>query len=116
MEKVFGIELARIFIVVVSLSVGATLTGLFLGLTHKVLVKMGVRNIPRRPAQSALIVLGLMLSTTIIGASLGIGDTVSHSIRKAALDSMGMVDETIRARRANPYEPSSIDESTVDVI
>ena len=116
MEKVFGIELARIFIVVVSLSVGATLTVLFLGLTHKVLVKMGVRNIPRRPAQSALIVLGLMLSTTIIGASLGIGDTVSHSIRKAALDSMGMVDETIRARSANPYEPSSIDESTVDVI
>ena len=91
MEKVFGLELSLIFLVVTSLSIGATVAILILGITNKVLVKMGVRNIPRRPAQSALIVLGLMLSTTIIGASLGIGDTISHSIRKVALDSLGMV-------------------------
>jgi len=116
MEKVFGLELSLIFLVVTSLSIGATLAILILGITNKVLVKMGVRNIPRRPAQSALIVLGLMLSTTIIGASLGIGDTISHSIRKVALDSLGMVDETITARSANPYEPSAIDSETIDLV
>jgi putative ABC transport system permease protein len=116
MEKIFGIELALILIVVLSLSFAATLTVLTLGATHKVLVKMGLRNIPRRPAQSILIILGLMLSTTIIGASLGIGDTVSYSIRKAALDSMGLVDETVRARSSNAYEPGFLDMTEVQTI
>ena len=37
-----------------------------------------------------------MLSTTIIGASLGVGDTVTHSIRKVVFDGLGHADETIR--------------------
>mgnify|MGYP001310396494 CR=1 FL=1 len=116
MEKIFGIELARILVVVLSLSITATLVVLVLGITHRVLVKMGTRNIPKRPAQSILIILGLMLSTTIIGASLGIGDTVSYSIRKAALDSMGLVDETVRARSSNPYEPGFLKIDEVQMI
>jgi len=116
MEKVFGIELTRILITVLSLSITATVVLFFLGITHKVLVKMGIRNIPRRPAQSVLIILGLMLSTTIIGASLGIGDTVSHSIRKAALDSMGFIDETVRARSSSPFNPGVLEISTLDLI
>ncbi len=39
---------------------------LFLALRKPVLAKLGVRNIPRRPAQSILIVIGLTLSTIII--------------------------------------------------
>ena len=42
MEKVFGLELSLIFLVVTSLSIGATLAILILGITNKVLVKMGV--------------------------------------------------------------------------
>ena len=116
MEKIFGIEIARILLVVLSLSLTATSAVLVLGITHRVLVKMGLRNIPKRPAQSILIILGLMLSTTIIGASLGIGDTVSYSIRKAALDSMGLVDETVRARSSNPYEPGFLEINEVQMI
>ena len=42
--------------------------------------KLGVRNIPRRRAQTTLIVLGLMLSTVIISAAFTTGDTVDRSV------------------------------------
>ena len=51
---------------------------LFLSLRKPVLAKLGVRNIPRRPAQSILIVLGLTLSTIIIVSSLSTGGTLSY--------------------------------------
>ncbi|HRW11223.1 MAG TPA: hypothetical protein P5121_39250, partial [Caldilineaceae bacterium] len=37
---------------------------------NPVLVKLGLRNIPRRPTQSVLIVIGLALSTIIIISAL----------------------------------------------
>ena len=97
MQKLFGLATDTI----------ATYNGIFFGiavgilivlaLRNPILARMGVRNIPRRPAQSVLIIIGLMLSTVIIGASLGIGDTVYHSIRITALESVGHIDETIES-------------------
>jgi putative ABC transport system permease protein len=97
MQKLFGIATDTI----------ATYNGMFfavaigilivLALRNPILARMGIRNIPRRPAQSLLIIIGLMLSTVIIGASLGIGDTVYHSIRITALESVGHIDETVES-------------------
>src|SRR5438132_12597743 len=62
------------------------LLGLSLGLLawvgwrQPLLLRMGLRNISRRPAQTTLIVVGLMLSTLIISAAFATGDTVSYSI------------------------------------
>jgi len=95
LQELFGIELdslalylAGIFIVLVSVL-------LFQAIRNPILVKLGIRNIPKRPAQSFLIIIGLMLSTIIIGASLGIGDTVYNSIRIVAVEGSGQIDETI---------------------
>ena len=52
-----------------------------LAVRNRVLLKLGVRNVGRRRARSALIVVGLMLGTTIIAAALATGDTMSHTIR-----------------------------------
>ena len=49
----------------------------FVALRNPVLIKIGLRNIPRRPAQSVLIVVGLTLSTVIILSSLATGDTLT---------------------------------------
>ncbi|MEZ4583984.1 MAG: hypothetical protein R3A10_20505 [Caldilineaceae bacterium] len=54
-----------------------------------------LRNIPRRPTQSILIVLGLTLSTVIIVSSLAVGDTLSYSIRRQAVDAYGATDEIL---------------------
>ena len=53
---------------------------------NPVVFKLGVRNIPRRPSQTILIVIGLMLSTLIIAAAFTTGDTLSSSIRGEVLD------------------------------
>ena len=66
-----------------------------MSLTNRIMFRIGSRNITRTPLQSLLIVIGLMLSTTIIGTSLGVGDTVTHSIRKVALDATAFVDQVI---------------------
>ena len=57
---------------------------------------MGVRNIPRRRAQTTLIVIGLMLSTVIISAAFTTGDTVDRSITSEVYELLGSLDEVVR--------------------
>ncbi len=62
----------------------------------RVMFKLGLRPIPRRRAQSTLIVLGLMLATLIITAAFITGDTLSYTIRSLVIDGLGETDEIIR--------------------
>ncbi|MEZ4709935.1 MAG: FtsX-like permease family protein [Caldilineaceae bacterium] len=64
-------------------------------LRRPILAKLGARNIPRRPTQSALIVLGLTLSTIIIMTSLSTGDTLNHSVQAQAVEAYGDIDEVL---------------------
>jgi multisubunit Na+/H+ antiporter MnhB subunit len=69
MNELFGIPmdtLLAVLAVMLTAVVGAL--GL-LALRNRVLLKLGVRNVGRRRARSALIVVGLMLGTTIIAAA-----------------------------------------------
>ena len=63
--------------------------------------KLGVRNIPRRRAQTTLIVLGLMLSTVIISAAFTTGDTVDRSITSEVYGLLGSVDEVVSQASAS---------------
>src|SRR5215831_7710524 len=86
-----------------------------LAVRNRLLFKLGLRNIPRRRAQTILIVVGLMLSTLIITSAFGTGDTVSYSVRATAVNSLGAVDETVssatggaNATGANAYLPAPV--------
>ena len=68
---------------------------LAMGLRNRTIAKLGVRNIPRRRSQSALIILGLTLSTIIIVSALSIGDTLSFSVRRHAINAYGEIDQVI---------------------
>src|SRR5574341_1307507 len=68
----------------------------------RVMFRLGIRPIPRRPAQSALIVLGLMLATLIITAAFVAGDTLSHTLRSMAIEDLGEIDEAIRTTGGQP--------------
>ena len=96
MEKVFGLPAYELAIVMSSLLVIIFLVISIGAIRRFILVKMGTRNIPRRKGQSVLIIIGLMLSSAIIATSLGIGDTVRHSVRSVALDFLGPTDELIK--------------------
>jgi hypothetical protein len=69
--------------------------GAYILIRNRVIFRMGVRNIPRRPAQTVLIIIGLMLSTLIIAAALTTGDTLNHSIRSDVYKYLGHTDQMI---------------------
>ena len=73
---------------------------IFLGVAYiawrnPVMFKMGLRNIPRRKAQTALIVVGLMLSTLIMSAAFGTGDTLTSSVTSEVYSVLGEADEWV---------------------
>jgi putative ABC transport system permease protein len=97
MEKLFGLEMATIAGVLSGILVIVIISLALLAWRRPVFFKLGVRPIPRRRAQSVLIVLGLMLATLIITAAFITGDTLSHSIRSVAIEGMGEMDELVQA-------------------
>jgi len=95
MDSLFGIRMSLLAVILLA-SCGVILLCLvFLGLRNRVMLKLGLRNIPRRRTQTVLIVVGLMLGTLIISAAFGTGDTMTYSFRSLALDSLGEADVLI---------------------
>ena len=95
MNEIFGIPLTSIMVTLLILLGLCLLSVAWVALRRPVIFKLGIRNIPRRKAQTVLIVVGLMLSTMIIAAALGTGETIDHSATSATYDSLGHVDELV---------------------
>src|SRR4051794_22018197 len=92
MTEIFGVPMSGIMTVLVVLLVLCLLSVAWVALRRPVIFKLGVRNIPRRKAQTILIVVGLMLSTLIISAAMTFGDTLNHSVNSQAYDFLGHTD------------------------
>jgi len=92
-------------------AVGVVLLALLvLAAFNRILLKMALRNIPRRRAQTVLILFGLMLATLIITASLAVGDTLSYSLVAIQLPQLGGVDEAFtRHADLSPQGASTTD-------
>jgi putative ABC transport system permease protein len=114
MEELFGISMNTIMYVLVALLALALGSVVFVALRNQIMFKMGVRNIPRRRAQTVLIVIGLMLSTVIISAAFSTGDTVNHSITSQVYTLLGSVDEVVTPRVIDDYE--AFDDTAVDAL
>jgi putative ABC transport system permease protein len=71
---------------------------------NRVLLVMALRNIPRRRAQTALIVLGLMLASLIITASFTVGDTLSYSLQSIEMKQIAGLDEGVT--RSDNHTPA----------
>ncbi|HWK81156.1 MAG TPA: hypothetical protein VNP95_10310, partial [Thermomicrobiales bacterium] len=95
MKTIFGVPMTTITIVLVILLAICLLSVLLIAIRRPVIFKLGIRNIPRRKTQTALIVIGLMLATLIVTAALGTGDTLNRSIDDAALRTLGPLDEVV---------------------
>jgi putative ABC transport system permease protein len=92
MDKLFGIPMVQIMVVMVVLMLLCMAIVAYIAVRRRVIFKLGIRNIPRRKAQTVLIVIGLMLSTLIISAALGTGDTIDRSVSSEIYDLLGPVD------------------------
>ncbi|HEX7256216.1 MAG TPA: FtsX-like permease family protein [Gaiellaceae bacterium] len=101
MNELFGIPMDSLALgIVVALAVLLGAIGA-LAVRNRIFLKLGIRNMTRRPARTALIVLGLMLGTAIISSALATGDTMSHTIRSSAITSLGQTDELVSVRGAD---------------
>ncbi|HYM97698.1 MAG TPA: hypothetical protein VET26_10370, partial [Candidatus Sulfotelmatobacter sp.] len=93
MSIYFGIPAPTVALWIAA-AVAAVLFGLLLfAVFNRVLLKMALRNLPRRRAQTVLILFGLMLATLIITASLSVGDTLNYSLAAIQLRQIGGIDE-----------------------
>lgn len=107
-KELFGLPIETMLVVVLGL-LGLSLAAVgVLAARHPVLARLGVRNVGRRRARTALIVVGLMLGTTIIAAALVTGDTMSHTIRTSAVKAIGETDEIVSARGATDDLPGEL--------
>ena len=100
MEELFGLSMNILMMVVLAIFLAAMVVLAVLALRNRIMLKLGLRPIPRRLGQTVLIIVGVMLSTVIISAAFGTGDTISFSIRKQVLDSLKTIDEVIIPARA----------------
>ena len=97
MDELFGFSMTYIMFILLAFLALAISSLVYVGLRNRIMFKLGVRNIPRRRAQTTLIVLGLMLSTVIISAAFTTGDTINRSVTNEVYRLLGSVDQTIVA-------------------
>ncbi len=80
MDAIFGISLTSIMLSLLALVAVIFVLLAAIAWRNPLLVRIGLRNVVRRKVQTALIVIGLMLSTLIISAAFATGDTVGFSV------------------------------------
>src|SRR5436190_12072272 len=91
--------------VLISLLVSAPF--LFILARRPILRRLALRNAVRRPRDALLVILGSLFGAAIITGSAVVGDTMDASIRQAARQHLGPIDELVVARNAEEW--SSID-------
>jgi putative ABC transport system permease protein len=109
MNDLFGISMTSIMLVLVALLAISLATVAYVIVRNRIMFFIGLRNIPRRPAQTALIILGLMLSTLIISAAFTTGDTVDHSLTTQGYKLLGHADLWVQRNGEGENAPRDID-------
>ena len=115
MDEIFGVSMTTITTVLVALLGVALLVVALVAIRRPVVFKLGVRNIPRRKAQTVLIVVGLMLSTLIVAAALGLGDSFAYSLTRGSYEASGHVDQiAVTSFDEDPEDFFQFDEVTAE--
>lgn len=109
MQNLFGVPMTLImFVLLALLGVALSAVGYVIA-RNRIMFLIGLRNIPRRPAQTVLIIIGLMLSTLIISAALTTGDTVDRSLTAQSYRLLGHADVLIQRKGEEDAPPNQID-------
>ena len=82
----------RVALFVAAIGLAVTLFELIASPTLR---RLALRNISRRRGEAALIIVGSMFGTAVIGAALIVGDSFDGSIRDVARTDLGPIDLTV---------------------
>lgn len=117
MNDLFGVSMDLIAGVCLVVTAGILGFVALIAWRNPVMFKLGLRNIPRRKAQTSLIVIGLMLSTLIMSAAFGTGDTLTTSVTSEVYTTLGEADEWVSwdaQKQPAPLEEQVIPLATVE--
>ena len=71
MEELFGLSMDIIMYVLLAVFLPVIAGVAVMAWRNRVMLKLGLRNIPRRKSQTALIIVGIMISTLIMASAFG---------------------------------------------
>ncbi len=95
MEELFGAPMSVISVVLAVMFIAVFAVLLYIFIRNPLLVRMAARNIPRRKAQTALVIAGLMMATVTISSAFTTGDSVAVSIEKVATEDLRNLDQLV---------------------
>ena len=114
MESLFGVPTTQLMWVLLAVFGAGLILITASALRNRVSFRMAARNLPRRRAQTALVVLGLMLATMLFSASFTTGDTLTNSLRLQSLENLGQVDVQVRAEGQSSSGGEPFGETTAE--
>ena len=85
---------------------------------NRILFRMSIRNVIRRPGTTALVIGGLLIGTAIISASFVVGDTMDNMITDQVTKGMGQVDfelQSVNVGTVTFYNSSEIAPLTANI-
>ena len=95
MEELFGAPMSVIAVVLAVMFIAVFAVLLYIFIRNPLLVRMAARNIPRRKAQTVLVIAGLMMATVTISSAFTTGDSVAVSIEKVATEDLRNLDQLV---------------------
>ena len=113
MDQLFGVPTQSLAYVAATALATVLLALAVLAWRRPLLVRLGLRAVPRRALRSALIVLGLTTSTAVITTAIGTGETMAGTIRAAVAGGIGPVDAVIVAGGRTSAAPGLRDPQAV---
>lgn len=106
MDQLFGVPTHTLAVAAVS-ALGAVLFVLALMAWRRpLLVRLGLRAVPRRRLRTVLIILGLTTSTAVIATAIGTGETMAATVRALVAGGIGPVDIVISSGSRGQQTPS----------
>jgi putative ABC transport system permease protein len=105
----WGTALLFFYLVLIILGVVAVMAA-----RRPVLFKMGLRNAARRPSQTTLVLVGLMIGTAILSGALVSGDTMEFAIVKDVYYTTDLIDEIVGVSGGLTFNGSVLDDISSD--
>ncbi|MQF69173.1 FtsX-like permease family protein [SAR202 cluster bacterium AD-804-J14_MRT_500m] len=95
MDYLFGLSMDHLMVSTFLIFLAIMLVVGFFAIKNRVMVRLGLRNIPRRRSQTVLIIIGSMLSAMLIASAFTVGDTLDFSIKSEGIKFLGNIDEVL---------------------
>jgi putative ABC transport system permease protein len=109
----FGVPTDRLALAAAGMLAAVLLTLAWMVWRRPLLVRLGLRAVPRRWLRTVLIVAGLTTSTAVIATAIGTGETMAATIRAVVAGGIGPVDEVIVSPGTAAREPGLRDPRAV---